>query len=83
MATPLSDLVRRPTGTTETYVLNAIHEKSYFLKKLSTYALRASAKVDYKAARVVWDDSDIVSHMIVVKVMRSGRKRRRPGRKKL
>lgn len=76
-----SDLVRMPAGTKETYAMYR-GEIPYFLKKLSTYALRANAKIHHKIGTVVWDDEDTVSRMVVVKVIRSGKKLKRRGRKK-
>lgn len=77
----LAELVRMPAGTKEMYTMYR-GEESYFLKKLSTYALRANAKVHHKAASLVWDGEDMIDRIVVVKVMRSGRKLKRQGRKK-
>lgn len=78
---PLAEIVRMPVETKETYTMYA-GELSYFLKKLSTYALRAKAKVQHRVATVIWDDSDTVARMVVVKVVRSGKKLKKRGRKK-
>lgn len=77
----LSDIVRLPVGTTETYMMYQ-GELSYFLKKLSTYALRVNAKIKHRIATVVWDDSDTVVRMVVVKVVKSGVKAKPRGKKK-
>lgn len=77
----LSALVRMPAGTKETYTMYS-GELSYFLKKLSTYALRAKAKVDHRVAVVVWDNEDKVTRMVLVKVIKSGKKLKPRGRKK-
>lgn len=71
-----AELVRMPVGTKETYTMYP-GEISYFLRKLSTYALRANAKLHHKIATVIWDDEDMVSRMVVVKVLRKGKQLKR------
>lgn len=78
---PLSELVRLPVETKETYTMYD-GELPYFLKKLSTYSIRANARIHHRIATVIWDDSDTVSRMVVCKVVKAGKKRRRQGRKK-
>lgn len=77
----ISELVRMPAGTKETYIMYR-GEESYFFKKLSTYANRANAKVVHRAASVVWDGEDTIDRIVVVKVIKSGRRLKRKGRKK-
>lgn len=79
--TPLSELIRKPKGTLETYFLEPGTE-SYFLKKLSTYALRARAKVDYDVWVSLRLRDDTVQRMVVVKIIRPGRRIKKRGRKK-
>lgn len=76
----LAELVRMPAGTKETYTMY-MGELPYFLKKLSTYAFRAKAKINHRVATVIWDDTDTVSRMVVVKVVRSGKKLKRKKKK--
>lgn len=77
----LSQLVRMPKGTTQTYLL-AKDEESYFLKKLSTYALRTNAKVTHDVWMCVRLKDDFVQRMVTVMVLKPGRKIKRQGRKK-
>lgn len=77
----LNELVRMPVGSKEMYTMYR-GEESYFLKKLATYAFRAGAKVHHKSASVVWDDEDTIDRIVVVKVLKPGKKLKRQGRKK-
>lgn len=72
----LSDLVRMEAGTSETYTMYT-GELPYFLKKLATYTMRARCKVHTRVATVIWDDSDTVSRMVLIKVIKSGKKLKR------
>lgn len=76
----LSELVRSPAGTMETYTMYR-GETPYFLKKLSTYAKRANAKIFHKVGTTTWDDEDTVSRMVVCKVIKPGKKLKRQKRK--
>lgn len=76
----LAELVRMPAGAKELYTMYRGEEQA-FLKKLSTYALRAKAKVSHKAASVVWDGEDMIDRIVVVKVIKAGKKLKQRGRK--
>lgn len=82
MAIPVSELVRMPAGTKEIYILNPGVQRAQFIKKLSTYALRAKAQVSHRIATIIWDDDEVVSRMMQVIVLKQGRKLRKRGRKK-
>lgn len=80
MKDSLAKLVRMPKGTTQTFLLQP-GEESYFLKKLSTYAFRANAKVAHDMWLAVRLSDDTVQRMVVVKILRPGKKLKRRGRK--
>ncbi len=73
---PLSDFVRMPKGSTQTFLLNS-GEESYFLKKLATYSARAKAKVEYDMWLCIRVRDDIVQRMAVCKVVTQGKELRR------
>ena len=73
---PLADIVRMPKGTTQTYLLDA-GDESYFLKKLSTYAMRAGAKVEHSIWLCVRLKDHLVQNMVQVSVIRQGSKLKR------
>lgn len=77
----LSELVRMPKGTVQVYLIDRGDTESYLLKKLSTYALRCSAKVHHRVARIIYDDSDEVRRMVVCTVLKQGKKLKKRGRK--
>lgn len=77
----LSQLVRMPKGTVQTYLLEAGETESYLLKKLSTYAFRAEAKVTHRIAMVVFLDDDTVRRMVICKVIKQGKRLKKRGRK--
>lgn len=76
---PLSNLVRLPKGTVQTYLLDA-GDDSYFLKKLSTYATRANAKVEHDFWLCVRRRDNFVQTMVQIKVLRQGKKLKRKKR---
>ncbi len=78
--TPIAEFIRKPKGTTETYLLPP-GEESYFLKKMATYALRAKARVAHDVWLAVRLSDDTVQRMIVVKVLKPGKKLKKRGRK--
>lgn len=78
----LAELVRMPAGATETYLLAPNETEQTLLKKLSTYARRARAKVDHRVALVVFLDNDAVRRMVVCSVIKQGVKRKKRGKKK-
>lgn len=76
---PINKLLRMERGTMETYLLEP-RDNGAFLKKLSTYVSRIHAKVDTRQAIVVFLDNDSMQRMVIVKVLKSGRKMRKRGR---
>ena len=78
----LSELVRMPRGTVQTYLLEPHETESYLLKRLSTYALRARAKIEHRVALVVFLDDDSARRMVICKVIQQGRKLKKRGRKR-
>lgn len=77
----LAKFVRLPAGSKHTYMMRS-KEISPFLKRLSTYSLRAKADISYKVATIVWDESDVVQRMVVLEVMRQGQSVKPRGRHK-
>ncbi len=76
---PLSDIVRMPKGTIQTYLLDA-GDEPYFLKKLSTYAMRAGAKVEHDIWLCVRLKDHTAQNMVQVSVIRQGKKLKRKKR---
>lgn len=77
----LSQLVRMPKGTTETYLLDQLDNESYLLKKLSVYALRAKAKVTHDVWICIRTSDDSVRRMVTCTVAKQGKKLKSRGRK--
>lgn len=69
----LSEFVRMPKGATQTYLLSS-GEESPFLKKLSTYANRANARIEHDMWLCVRIKDDTVQRMVVCKVVKAGNK---------
>lgn len=72
----LAELVRMPAGTVQTYVVEPA-EVPAFLKKLTTYANRAQARVTHDIWLCVRLADDKSARMIICKVIRAGRQKRK------
>ena len=79
--TKLKDLLRKPTGTTGTFVVSYEHRDA-LMKTVGSYTNRGGGAATCKSFPVVFDGHELVQHIVFVTVEKPNRKRvaRRQGR---